>query len=132
MIIAIRIGVLSVAMALYMTWAFRGIEYDVLESGPAALEYFISFMICAVIAVPVYRMIKKPDNDALAAFAFRIWLVTATLVTIGWLIYFSQDVASQGEFRNNLIVGAIIMAVMVAVLNYALIIANRNLARKRR
>ncbi len=132
MIMAIRIGVLSIAMALYMTWAFRGIENNPLEAGPAVLEYFISFMICAVIAVPVYRMIRKPDGDALSAFAFRVWLVTATLVAIGWLIYFSQNLASQGEFTNNMIVGAVIMAAMVAVLNYLLILASRSLMQKRR
>jgi len=132
MIMVIRIGVLSIAMALYMTWAFRGIENNPLEAGPAVLEYFISFMICAVIAVPAYRMIKKPDDDALSAFAFRIWLVTATLVAIGWLVYFSQNLASQGEFTNNMIVGAVIMAVMVAVLNYLVILASRSLVQKRR
>ena len=117
---AIRIGVLSVVMAIYMGWAFRGIEYDVMETGPALLGFFIAFTICTLIAAALYRLMKRPDSDTLARFAFRVWVVTAALVTVGWLFYYAQDPAAAGEFRDNIIVGGVILAVIVGVLNFVL------------
>ena len=130
--IVIRIAVLSVAMAVYTGFAFRGIEYDPIEAGPSLLGYFLAFTILTMIAVPLYKMKSQPDEPTLAAFTFRFWSITAALAAIGIIIYSSTDVASAGEFRDNLIVGTIIMAVMVVALNYAVIFALRNLESKRR
>jgi len=130
--IAIRIAVLSAVMAVYMGVAFRGIEYDPMEAGPSLLIYFIAFTIWTLIAVPLYKMKAHPDEDKLVSFTFRFWAVTAAVVAIGMMIYSQTDVASAGSFRDNVIVGAIIMAVMVVALNYVLIIALRNLQSKRR
>lgn len=120
---AIRIGVLSVVMAVYMGWAFRGIEYDVMETGPALLGFFVAFTICTLIAAVVYRAMSQPEPEALARFAFRVWVVTAALVTVGWLFYYAQDPAAAGEFRDNIIVGGVILAVVVGVLNFVLTLA---------
>jgi len=120
MAMAIRIGVISAAMAVYMGVAFRGVEYDVLETGPALLGFFVAFTICTVIATLLYKMKNQPDSEQLSAFAFRIWLVTASLVAIGWLVFYAQDVAAAGEFRDNVILGGVIMAVMVGILNFVL------------
>jgi len=129
--IAIRIAVLSAAMAVYMGYAFRGIEYDAMETGPALLGYFLSFTLLTIIAVPLYKLKNHPDEQSLTTFAFRFWAVTATVVTIALLIYSSTDVAAAGKYRDNVIVGGIIMAVMVVALNYALIFVNRSLMTKR-
>ncbi len=129
--IAIRIAVLSAAMAVYMGYAFRGIEYDAMETGPALLGYFLSFTILTIIAVPLYKLKSHPDEKTLTAFAFRFWAVTATIVTIALLVYASTDVASAGKYRDNIIIGGIIMAVMVVALNYALIYASQFLMTKR-
>ena len=117
---AIRIGVLSVVMAIYMGWAFRGIEYDVMETGPALLGFFVAFTICTLIAAVLYRLKNQPDSETLDRFTFRVWLVTATLVAVGWLFYYAQDPAAAGEFRDNIIVGGVILAVIVGVLNFVL------------
>ncbi len=130
--IAIRIAVLSAAMAVYMGVGFRGLEYDPMEAGPSLLGYFLAFTIWTLIAVPLYKMKTRPDEESLASFTFRFWAVSATVVTIVLLIYSSMDIASAGQFRDNMIVGAIIMAVMVVALNYLLIVILRNLLSKRR
>lgn len=130
--IAIRIAVLSAAMAVYMGLAFRGIEYDPIEAGPSLLGYFLAFTILTLIAVPLYKMKTHPDEESLTSFTFRFWAISAAIVAIGMIFYSTTDVASAGEFRDNVIVGAIIMAVMVVALNYALIIALRSLLSKRR
>ncbi len=130
--IVIRIAVLSAAMAVYMGVAFRGIEYDALEAGPSLLGYFLAFTIWTLIAVPLYKMKNHPDEKSLTTFAFRFWAITAAVVAIGMVIYSQTDVASAGAFRDQPIVGAIIMAVMVVILNYALIFAMRSLEPKRR
>jgi hypothetical protein len=130
--LAIRIAILSAAMAVYMGVAFRGIEYDALEAGPSLLGYFIAFTIWTLIAVPLYKMKTHPDEKSLATFTFRFWAITAALATIGMMIYSQTDVASAGMFRDNVIVGAIVMVAMVVILNYALIFALRSLESKRR
>jgi len=130
--IAIRIAVLSAVMAVYIGVAFRGIEYDPMEAGPSLLVYFLAFTIWTLIAVPLYKMKANPDEASLVSFTFRFWAITATIVSIGIIVYSQTDVASAGEFRDNVIVGAIIMAVMVVALNYALIFGMRSLESKRR
>jgi NhaP-type Na+/H+ or K+/H+ antiporter len=130
--IVIRIAVLSAVMAIYMGFAFRGIEYDPLEAGPSLLAHFFAFIILTLIAVPLYKMKTHPDEATLGAFAFRFWAITAGIVSLAMIIYSSTDVASAGEFRDNLIVGTIIMLVMVVALNYALVIVLKNLLSKRR
>jgi len=132
MTIAIRIAVLSAVMAIYMGLAFRGIEYDPLEAAPSLLIYFLAFTIWTIIAVPLYKMKAQPDEAALGAFAFRFWAITATIVTIGMIIYSQTDVASAGKFRYNVIVGTLIMIVMMVGLNYILAAALQNLKSKRR
>jgi len=130
--IAIRIAVLSAVMAVYIGVAFRGIEYDPMEAGPSLLVYFLAFTIWTLIAVPLYKMKANPDEASLVSFTFRFWAITATIVSIGIIVYSQTDVASAGEFRDNVIVGAIIMPVMVVALNYALIFGMRSLESKRR
>jgi len=130
--IAIRIAVLSAVMAVYIGVAFRGIEYDPMEAVPSLLVYFLAFTIWTLIAVPLYKMKANPDEASLVSFTFRFWAITATIVSIGIIVYSQTDVASAGEFRDNVIVGAIIMAVMVVALNYALIFGMRSLESKRR
>ncbi len=130
--IIIRIAVLSAVMAIYMGFAFRGIEYDPIEAGPSLLAHFFAFTILTLIAVPLYKMKAHPDEAALGTFAFRFWAVTASIVTLAMIIYSSTDIASAGEFRDNLIVGTLIMVVMVVALNYALAAALKNLLSKRR
>ena len=120
MAMAIRIGVLSAVMAVYMSVAFRGIEYDIMETGPALLGFLVAFTICTIIAALIYKMKNQPDSEQLSAFAFRVWLITAPLVAIGWMVFYAQDVAAAGEFRDNVILGGVIMAVMVGILNFAL------------
>ncbi len=130
--IAIRIAVLSAVMAVYMGVAFRGIEYDAMETGPALLIYFLAFTIWTLIAVPLYRMKVQPDEQTLKSFTFRFWAVSAAIATIGLIIYSTTDIASAGKFRDDVIVGGIIMAVIVAALNYVLTIALRSLESKKR
>lgn len=120
MAMAIRISVLSAVMSVYMGVAFRGIEYDPVEMAPALIGFFITFTICTIIATAIYKMKNQPDSEILSAFAFRVWLITASLVSVGWLIFYAQDVAAAGEFRDNIIIGGIIMAVMVGILNFVL------------
>lgn len=107
-------------MAIYMGWAFRGIEYEIQEAGIALLGFFIAFMIGTLVATPIYRLKSKPDTAALERFAFRVWAVTASLVAIGWMVFYAQDAAAAGEFRDNVIIGGVIMAVLVTVLNFVL------------
>ena len=114
-----RIGILSFIMSIYMCWAFRGIEYDVMEILPAVVGFFLAFTICAIIAGALYNLMKKPDEEALYKFIFLVWAASASVVTVGWLIFYAQDTAAAGEFRDNVIIGGVIMAVMVGILNYA-------------
>lgn len=107
-------------MAVYMGWAFRGIEYEIQEAAPALLGFVIAFMLGALIATPIYRLKSGPDAAALERFAFRVWAVTATLVAIGWMVFYARDAAAAGEFRDNVIIGGVIMAVLVTVLNFVL------------
>ena len=130
--IVIRIAVLSAVMAIYMGYAFRGIEYDPVEAGPSLLAHFLAFTILTLIAVPLYKMKTHPDEAALGAFTFRFWAVTATIVSIVMIVYSSMDVASAGEYRDNVIVGAIIMAVMIVALNFVLKYSLHKLLSKRR
>ena len=130
--LVIRIAVLSATMAIYMGVAFRGIEYDPIEAAPSLLVYFLAFTIWTIIAVPLYKMKTQPDEAALGSFAFRTWAITATIVAIGMIIYSATDIASAGKFRDSVIVGTIIMAVMIVALNYILTIALKSLLSKRR
>ncbi|MAF82546.1 MAG: hypothetical protein QGH93_03415 [Gammaproteobacteria bacterium] len=130
--IAIRIVILSAVMAVYIGVAFRGVEYDPLETGPALLGYFLAFTIWTLIAAPLYKIKTQADEASLATFTFRCWAITATLATCVIIFYSMTDIASAGEFRDNIIVGTILMAVIVVALNYALIIALRSLLSKRR
>jgi len=107
-------------MAVYIGWAFRGIEYEIQEAGIALLGFFVAFMIGTLIATPIYRLKSGPDAAALERFAFRVWAVTASLVAIGWMVFYAQDTAAAGEFRDNVIIGGAILAVLVTVLNFVL------------
>ncbi|HJP38175.1 MAG: hypothetical protein QF483_02545 [Gammaproteobacteria bacterium] len=130
--IAIRITILSAVMAAYIGVAFRGIEYDPMEAGPSLLAYFLVIIIWTLIAVPLYKIKTRADDEVLAAFAFRCWAITATLATLGIIIFSAMDIASAGEFRDSPIIGTILMGVMVVALNYALTFVLQNLLSKRR
>ncbi len=117
--VGIRITSLSLIMSIYMVWAFRGVEYDPQEAIGALLVFLGGFLVLTVIAVPIYKMTGSKAGGTLAEFAFRCWLVTATLVTIGWLVFFAQDPAAAGFFRDNILIGAAILIVVVAAANFA-------------
>ncbi|MFQ5609576.1 MAG: hypothetical protein ACE5G3_02170 [Gammaproteobacteria bacterium] len=132
MAIAIRIGVLSLAAAVYMAWAFRGIEYEVMETLPALLELFLAFMVPTLVAVPVYRKTGTRDDAQVARFAFIFWLGAAAVVAAGWLILFGVDAAAAGYFRDNIILGVIGLIALVAVANFAVVRGLDYFAPKRR
>ena len=132
MTIAIRIGVLSLAAAIYMTWAFRGIENEFMESAPAMLQILLAYAIPTLIAVPVYRKMGERDEAQVAGFAFIFWLAAAAVVTAGWMMLFGLDAAAAGYFRDNIIVGLIGLAVLVPVVNFGLTRAFMYYAPKRR
>jgi hypothetical protein len=121
MAIAIRTGILSLATALYMTWAFRGIEYDVIETAPALLGLTLALWIATIIGVPIYMKRGQHDDAQVARFAFIFWAVTAGIVAMGWLLIYGRDPAAAGEFRDNLIVGVIVLIVFVAVVNFGVV-----------
>lgn len=119
-------------MAVYMGWAFRGIEYEALEAGPALLGLFLAFLVPTVIAVPVYNKLGPREAAQTARFAFGFWAVSAGVVALTWLFAFGRDAAAAGYFRDNIIVGLIGLIVLVAALNFALIPTLRYFAPKRR
>lgn len=127
----IRIAVLSLVMGVYMIWAFRGIENAPVEAASALLELVLSFLVLTVIGVPIYARLKHVTGAGLVELTFRWWLVTAILVTVGWLVIYSRDLASEGYFSSNLAVGAIGLAILVAVANYLLVKAGGYLTAKR-
>ena len=88
--VGIRIISLSLIMSIYMVWAFRGVESDPQEAISALLMFLGGFLVLTVVAVPIYKMTGSKVGGTLAEFTFRCWLVTATLVTIGWLVFFAQ------------------------------------------
>lgn len=130
--VAIRIVVLSIAMGAYFVWAFRGIENDPLESAPALLGFIAGFLFLTAVAVPVFAATAGKGKGNLAGFAFRCWLLTAGLVAVGWLVFYSRDPAAAGFFRENVIVGGLVLAGLVAVVNFALIRALEYLAPRKR
>jgi len=133
MAVASRIGVLSAVMAVYMVWAFRGLEYDIAESGPALLGLFVTFTVLAIIAAPILR--RKAAGDAAAPggeLIYRFWIVSAAVIAVGWLIYYANDAAAAGEFRDNVIVGGLILAALVVVIHFVLLRVEAYLAPKRR
>jgi hypothetical protein len=52
-------------------------------------------------------------------------------VTIGWLVFFAQDPAAAGFFRDNILIGAAILIVVVAAANFAVTQVLAYLAPKR-
>jgi hypothetical protein len=132
MLVTIRIIGLSLVMSIYMMWAFRGIEYDPQESVGALLLFLGGYLILTAVAVPVYQMTKGKSGGDTASFAFRFWLISVTAVTIAWLTFFWQDPAAAGFFRDNIIVGAVILPVLVAAANFAIVQGFTYLAPKRR
>jgi hypothetical protein len=132
MAIAIRIGIISVAMAVYMGWAFRGIEYEALEAAPDLLAFFLAFTIPTAIAVPVYKMLGQRDNAQISRFAFRFWLAAAGVAAGAWLVMNAGDPATAGFFRDNVIVGIIGLIALVAAVNFGAIQVLQYLAPKKR
>lgn len=53
-------------------------------------------------------------------FAFRCWMITAALVASGWLVFFARDPAAAGFFRDNILIGAAILIVLVFAANFIL------------
>ena len=132
MLVTIRIIGLSLVMSIYMMWAFRGIEYDLRESIAPLLLFLGGYLILTAVAVPVYQMTKGKSGGDTAGFAFLFWLVSVTAITIAWLAFFWQDPAAAGFFRDNIIVGAIILPVLVAAANFVIVQGFTYLAPKRR
>lgn len=120
MLVAARIILLSLVMSIYMVWAFRGVEYDPQEAVGALLVFLVGFLVLPAIAVPVYKMTWGKAADNTPDFAFRCWMITAALVAIGWLVFFAQDPAAAGFFRDNILIGAVILIVLVAAANFVL------------
>jgi len=116
----IRIGILSVAAAVYMGWAFRGIEYEALEAAPALLGLFLAFLIPTLVATPVYKKLGERSDAQVTRFTLGCWMACAAAVVLVWLVAFGRDAAAAGYFRDNLIVGIIGLVVLVVVLNFAL------------
>ena len=132
MLIAIRIIGLSLIMSVYMIWAFRGVEYDPLESISALLLFLGGYLILTAVAVPIYQMTKGKSGGDTTGFALRFWLISAAAVTIAWLAFFWQDPAAAGFFRDNIIIGAVILPVLVAAANFAFLQGIAYLAPKRK
>ncbi len=132
MLVTIRIIGLSLVMSIYMIWAFRGVEYDPQESIGALLLFLGGYLILTAVAVPIYQMTRGKSGGDTAGFAFRFWLISAAAVTIAWLVFFWQDPAAAGFFRDSIIVGAVILPVLVAAANYAIIQGFTYLAPKRK
>jgi hypothetical protein len=132
MAIVIRIGILSVAMAVYMGWAFRGIEYEPLEAAPDLLGFFLAFTIPTAIAVPIYKLMGQRDAAQISRFAFGFWLVAAGLAAAGWLVMNAGDPATAGFFRDNVIVGIVGLIALIAAVNFGAIQALQYLAPKKR
>jgi len=116
----IRIGILSVAAAVYMGWAFRGIEYEALEAAPALLGLLLAFLIPTLIAMPVYKRLGERSDAQMARFALGFWMASGAIVVLIWLVAFGRDAAAAGYFRDNLVVGIVGLIVLVAILNFAL------------
>lgn len=129
---AIRIGVLSIATGVYIMWAFRGLEYDLLEVGPPLLQLVAAFIVPTAIAVPVYQKLGQHDAAQVARFAFLFWLASTAVITVGYLILFGRDAAAAGYFRDNLIIGVVGLIALIAVLNFVLIRVLGYFAPKRR
>jgi hypothetical protein len=132
MAIAIRTGILSVATALYMIWGFRGVEYDVVEIAPPLLGMTLALWIATIIGLPVYMKLGQRDDTEITRFGFRLWLVTAAIVAIGWLLLYGLDPAAAGEFRDNIIMGVIGLIVFVAVVNFGVVRALQYFGPRRR
>lgn len=131
MLIATRIIILSLVLSVYMVWAFRGVEYDPQEAVSALLGFVGSFLVLTAVAVPIYRMTRGKAGGNVAVFAFRCWLVTAAVVTLVWLVYFSRDTAAAGFFRDNIVVGALALIAVIGGANFALTQCLAYLAPKR-
>ena len=117
---AIRIGVLSIVTAVYIMWAFRGLEYDLLEVGPPLLELLAALIIPTAVAVPVYNKLGQRDSAQTARFAVLFWFASTAVITVGWLILFGRDAAAAGNFRDNIIIGVVILVALIAALNFAI------------
>jgi len=115
-----RIIGLSLVMSVYMVWAFRGIEYDPQEAVSALLIFLGGFLVFTMVAVPIYRMTGSKAGGTLEEFTFRCWMITAALVAIGWLVFFAQDPAAAGFFRDNILIGAAVLIVLVLAANFLL------------
>lgn len=132
MFVTIRIIALSLVMSVYMLWAFRGIETDPQESIGALLVFLGGFLVLTAVAAPVYQLTKGKSGGDTAGFAFRFWLISAAAVTVAWLVFFWQDTAAAGFFRDSVIIGAVILPVLVAAANYVLTQVFAYLAPKRK
>lgn len=130
--VAARILGLSLVMSVYMVWAFRGVEYDPQEAVVALLEFLGGFLVLTAVAVPIYKMTRGKAGGNISEFAFRFWMITATLVTFGWLVFFAQDPAAAGYFRDNILIGVAIFIVVVLATNFVLNRVFAYLAPKRR
>ena len=111
----IRIVILSVFMALFMVWGFRGVENNPLDAAPAFLGFIAAFLAPGAIGAPAWAATLGKGRGTAGAI-FPAWAVTAALVAIGWLVYYARDIAAGGYFRDNMLVGAVLLAVLTAVL----------------
>lgn len=128
----IRIGVLSIATAVYIMWAFRGLEYDLLETGPPLLQLIAALIIPTAIAWPVYSRVGQHDDAQVARFAFLFWLASTAVISVAYVILFGSDAAAAGYFRDNLIVGVVGLIILIGVLNFVTIRVLDYFAPKRR
>jgi hypothetical protein len=116
----IRIVILSVFMALFMVWGFRGVENNPLEAVPALLGFIAAFLAPSAIAVPAWAATAGKGRGNVAGFAFLFWAGSAAAVAAGWLVYYARDVAAGGYFRDNMLVGAVALAALTAALAFGL------------
>ena len=119
--IVLRIIVLSIVMGAYFIWAFRGIENHPVESVPALLGLLAGFLAPTAIGMGLYAATTGRGRQDLPALAFRAWLVTAGVVAIGWLVFYAQDPAAAGFFRDNVLVGGLVLAALMVALNFGLL-----------
>ncbi|CAG0939649.1 hypothetical protein GPROT2_00670 [Gammaproteobacteria bacterium] len=116
----IRIVILSVFMAVFMVWGFRGVENSPLEAVPALIGFIVAFLAPSAIGVPAYAATVGRQRGDTARFAFLFWAASAALVAIGWLLYYASDIAAGGYFRDSMLAGAAILAVLTAALAFGL------------
>lgn len=129
---AIRIGVLSIATAVYIIWAFRGLEYDLLEVGPPLLQLTAALIIPVAVAVPIYSKLAQHDAAQVARFAFLFWLASTVVISVGYLFLYGRDAAAAGYFRDNLIIGVAGLIALIAVANFVVLRILDYFAPKRR